>query len=166
VKGIETKLERDLFLVRYDPARVQPDRFLDEIRALGFRPRLLTEKEATAPRASEPAPGPAPLIDALLAQARREKKPLVLEFSGAFCAACTLLEKETLDDARVQAALRKVIFHKLLVEKHREAARRFKIAAIPQLRFLAPDGTLVRKDKGVISVETMLDHLAALQKAN
>jgi len=166
MKKIETKLERDLFIVRYDPTLVQPGRFLDEIRALGFEPVSLTKKEATAPRATDATPAHSALIDALLAQARRENKPLVLEFSGAFCAACTRLEKETLSDPRVQAALRKVIFRKVMVEKNREAARRFKIAAIPQLRFLAPDATIVRKDKGVISVETMLGHLAALQEAD
>ncbi len=87
---------------------------------------------------------------------------MVLEFSGKFCAACVRLEKETLADPKVQKALKAFIFRKVMVEENRNAATHFGIHSIPQLRFIAPDGKLVAQDKGVISVETMLDHLKAL----
>lgn len=105
-------------------------------------------------------------MEELLNRARRENKALVLEFSGTFCPACRRLETETLADPRVQAALKKVIFRKIMVEEHRDAATQFDIHAIPQLRFIAPDGTVLAQARGVISVETMLGHLTGLPGEN
>ena len=142
---------------------MDPATIIQEIDALGFKAKQLTESEATAPTKVTKGPeAKSPLVEELLQQARRESKPLVLEFSGRFCPACKRLENETLEDPRVQAALEKVIFRKIMVEENRAAATRFDIHAIPQLRFLTPDGEVVAKDKGVISVETMLAHLQKL----
>ena len=51
-----------------------------------------------------------------------------------------------------------------MVEEDRAAARQFGIHAIPQLRFIAPDGRMVAQDQGVISVEKMLGHLERLDR--
>ncbi len=149
-------------MIRYDPAQVDPTAIIEEIDALGFTGKEIEEAEALAEPETQEPPEKSVLIEELLAQARRENKPLVLEFSGKFCAACVRLEKETLADPKVQKALKKVIFRKIMVEDDRDAATQFDIHAIPQLRFIAPDGTLVAQDKGVISVETMLGHLKSL----
>ncbi len=106
------------------------------------------------------------LIADLLKQAQRENKALVLEFSGNFCGACVRFEKETLADSRVQDALKKVIFRKIMVEEDRDAATQFDIHAIPQLRFITPDGKIAAQDEGVITVETMLGHLKTLDSMN
>ena len=127
---------------------------------------MLDEKTATALDSdSAPATTTSDLIAQLMEQAKRENKGLVLEFSGKFCASCTQLEETTLSDPAVQAALQHVIFQKIMVEEHRDAARQFKIYGIPQLRFIAPSGTEIAKDKGVISVATMLGHLKTLNDA-
>ena len=139
-----------------------PAAIIDEIDALGFTGKEIGEAEATAEPESQEPPEVSVLIEELLAQARRENKPLVLEFSGKFCAACKRLERETLADPKVQRALKAVIFRKVMVEEHRDAATYFGIRAIPQLRFITPDGKIVAQDQGVISVETMLDHLESL----
>ena len=139
-----------------------PGEIIDEIDALGFTGKEIGEAEATAEPETQGPPEKSVLIEELLEQARRESKPLVLEFSGKFCAACTRLEKETLADPKVQRALGAVIFRKVMVEEHRDAATYFGIHSIPQLRFITPDGKVVAQDKGVISVETMLDHLKSL----
>ncbi|MHC4451692.1 MAG: thioredoxin family protein, partial [Planctomycetota bacterium] len=101
-------------------------------------------------------------VGELLKQARRENRPLVLVFSGNFCPASTRLDEQTLANPRVRAALEHVIFHKIKVEEDRAAAHQFGIHGIPQLRFLSPAGDIVAEDKGVISVQRMLDHLAKL----
>ena len=141
---------------------MDPAKIIAEIDALGFAGKEIGEAEATA----EPEPQPrkkSALIEELLQQARRENKPLVLEFSGRFCAACTQLEKQTLAHPKVQAALTAVIFRKIMVEEHRDAATHFGIHSIPQLRFITSGGKLVAQDKGIISVATMLDHLKGLE---
>ena len=136
---------------------------IEEIDALGFTGNEIDEKVALAEpeQPDEPAEKSA-LVEELLKQARRENKALVLEFSGKFCAACVRLENETLEDPKVQAALKKVIFRKIMVEEDRDAATQFDVHAIPQLRFITPGGEVVAQDKGVISVETMLGHLRDL----
>ena len=142
---------------------MDPATIIEEIDALGFTGKEIDENVALAEpeQSGEPAEKSA-LVEELLGQARRENKVLVLEFSGKFCPACKRLEKETLEDPRVQAALEKVIFRKIMVEENRDAATQFDIHAIPQLRFITPDGEVVAQDKGVISVETMLGHLKGL----
>ncbi len=160
---IETKLEKDLFIIQYDPARVDPATIIEEIDALGFTGKEIDEKVATVePEQPEGPTEESALVAELLQQARRENKALVLEFSGKFCPACKRLETETLADPEVQEALKKVIFRKIMVEQDRTAATQFGIHAIPQLRFLTRDGKVVAQDKGVISVETMLGHLQDL----
>ncbi len=160
---IETKLQKDLFIIQYDAEQVDPAAIIEEIDALGFTGKEIDEKVATAePEQPEGSREKSALVEELLQQARRENKALVLEFSGKFCPACKRLEKETLEHPKVQEALKKVIFRKIMVEQDRTAATQFGIHAIPQLRFLTPDGKVVAQDKGVISVEAMLAHLQKL----
>ncbi len=149
-------------MIRYDLAQVDPTAIIEEIDALGFTGKEIEEAEALAEPETQEPPEKSVLIEELLGQARRENKPLVLEFSGKFCAACVRLEKETLADPKVQKALKKVIFRKVMVEENRDAATHFGIHSIPQLRFITPDGKLVAQDEGVISVEAMLAHLQRL----
>lgn len=157
------KLQRDLFVIDYDPARADPAAMIETIDALGFKARQLTEAEGAAEPEVDEEPGEtSAAVTKLLAQAKRDNLPLVLEFSGRFCGACERLEKETLADPRVQSALAKVIFRKIMVEDDRAAARQFGVHAIPQLRFIAPGGEVVAQDQGVVSVEVMIAHLARL----
>jgi len=152
-------------VIEYEPAQIAPAAIIEQIEALGFTGKEIEESVALAKPDKPDAPVKvSKVVKGLLEQARRENKALVLEISGEFCAACVRLEKETLHDPRVQEALKKFIFHKIMVEEHRDAVRQFNIHSIPQLRFLTPDGTVVAKDKGVISVETMLGHLNALEE--
>lgn len=143
---------------------MEPATIVAEIDALGFTGRQIDERVALAEPEQPRRPAKkSALIVELLKQAQRDDKALVLEFSGNFCAACARLEKETLADPKVQEALKKVIFRRIMVEEHRDAATQFDIHAIPQLRFITPDGNVVAHDKGVISVETMLGHLKGLE---
>jgi len=138
---------------------------LEQIVTLGFGAKLVDPEEAAA-APTEDAAGEerSPLVAELLAQAKREDKPLVLEFSGKWCSACRELEETTLSDPRVREALVGVIFRRILVEDHRAAAARFGVRAIPQLRFLAADGSVQARDEGVVPVARMLGHLDAVKE--
>jgi thiol:disulfide interchange protein len=162
----ETKLQKNLFIIEYDPEQVEVAELVETIEALNFEARVLDKVTATAPVTNDAdAPAKSDLVAELMAQAKRENRGLVLEFSGKFCPSCVRLEKETLATDEVQSALKRVIFRRIMVEEHRDAARQFGIYGIPQLRFIAPNGTEVVKDEGVISVETMLAHLKTLEDA-
>ena len=162
VEKVTTVLERNLFRILHDANRVSSSRLLEEIEGLGFSPRELTEEEATRPMEPVETAAESRLIARLKEQARRQNKPLVLEFSGKWCPSCAKLEKITLDDPSVRQALEKVIFHRILVEEERDAARQFGIRGIPQLRFLNPSGDVVAEASGFIGVATMLSHLREL----
>ena len=165
ITKVETDLKRDLFVVTYDPAQIDAEAMIREIDALGF-----TGKQVAAQaRASEVPTKPkqsSPQVDELLQRARAENKPLVLLFSGDFCPACTVLERRTLADPKVQEALARVIFHKIMVEADPVAAAQFDIHAIPQLRFISTEGVVVAQEAGVISVETMLARLEQVESKN
>ncbi len=137
---------------------------IERIETLGFTGTEVARSIALATLAqNSDSVMKSPLIEGLLDRARREQKALVLEFSGNFCSACIRLERETIENPQVQKALENVIFCKIMVEKNRLAAHQFHIHAIPQLRFLSPEGEIVSEDAGVISVDRMLDHLRRLR---
>lgn len=71
----------DRFDIRYDPARASPERMLETVRAMGYRPEIV-QKGSSAPRLPsrvEPSELPATL-QALLAEAARDRKPVLFEF--------------------------------------------------------------------------------------
>lgn len=94
--------------------------------------------------------GRLPLAEAL-AQARAQGRTLVLEFSTSWCEACLVLEREVLPDARVQAALRGVLFARYDAEAAQglPAARSLKVIGYPTLVALAKDGSEISRIQGV-----------------
>lgn len=81
---LEVDLADDRFDVRYDPRRLSSDRMLEVIRVLGFEGRVVEKPSGASQPVTarvDPASLPPPLA-ALLARARKEGRPVLLDFTA------------------------------------------------------------------------------------
>ena len=83
-----------------------------------------------------------PAIEAAIAQAHAEGKPVLLDFWGPACKACEEMEAKTLPEATVQAELKRFVFLKvrmdLAVGAIAPAQKRFAIQGLPTYVVLEP----------------------------
>ena len=148
-------LDRDEFLVTFDPANTTEARLIAVVKKSGYTAQIVSERnkavELTATLETLPA-GFAPL-DESLAKAKAENKPLVLDFNAEWCLPCRRMEKTTLVDRQVVELLKQVVFVRLDTDKHPEIAQRLGVAGLPDIRFVAPDGRMLRQLRGFQEAE-------------
>lgn len=108
---------------------------------------LLGKPAAGAPR---PAPPPAASFDALLGSARRDGKPVVVEFFADWCGPCRMVEQHLLPAAEVKQALEGYHFGRLDVETGSglDLERRYSVHALPTFLVVDPDGREVSRYEG------------------
>ncbi len=148
-------LDRDAFLVEFDATKIGPEDLLAIIKKAGYDSNIVTDDIATDDVATDdarqkltprqPAASKDPIFSAALARARQENKPLVIDFYADWCAPCLKMLKTTMPDPQVAALLRKCVFLKVDTDTHPDLARNFGVVGLPDIRFLAPDGTEIRR---------------------
>lgn len=145
-------LERDGLLVTYDPTVQAPASLIGAIAGLGYVARVATDLPGTSIARERPSSAPRghPPVDAALERARREGKPLLIEFHAAWCAPCRQLET-TFAEPAVRALLEKMIVLRIDTDRQAEIAAAFGVLALPDLRLLHPDGTEARRFLGYVA---------------
>jgi len=134
------RLEQDRFVVTYDASKATFESLVAIIETAGFTAELVTG-DATVSAKKTSAGIRDPIFTAVLAQAKRENRPIVLDFEASWCVPCQRMDRETFPDPTVSRLLDRCIFLKIDTDQHPDLAKGFGVVGLPDFRFLAPDGS-------------------------
>lgn len=141
-------LDRDEFVVSFDPSKTTEAKLIAKIKEAGYAAQVVDAKTANAAAKLASLPSGSVLIDEALAKAKLENKPLVLEFTAEWCAPCKQMERTTLVDSRVVELLKQVVFVRIDTDQQPEIAEKLGVVGLPDIRFAATDGRLLRQLRG------------------
>ncbi len=143
-------LDRDEFVVTFDSSKVGESRLIAQVKASGYTAQVVTTKNKTAELTAkiEIVPSGLALLDETMARAKRENKTVVLDFSAEWCVPCRRMEKTTLVDPRITALLKQVIFVRIDTDAYPEMAQKLGVVGLPDIRFVTPDGRVLRQLRG------------------
>ncbi len=161
------ELEHDQFVVVYDSARVTESEILGSCEKSGFPATVGEGALAESPSASgqsiaEEAYVPPEFYVEALERARREGKPLVLDFMATWCAPCIRLGKETFVEENVAKLLEQCILLKIDTDKHPGIAKFYRVSALPDIRFLDSEGRETKKVLGFQDADAFAIELGKL----
>jgi thiol:disulfide interchange protein DsbD len=157
------RLDRDEFVVTYDPAQVEPAKLITTIKEAGYTARVVIGNEKAAPgTAPLSLPRGFALLDEALAQAQKESKPVVLDYFAEWCAPCQRMEKTTFKDERVRALLERCVFVRVDTDEHPDIAKRMAVEGLPDIRFVLPDGMVIKQLRNFQDEESFAAELEGL----
>ena len=160
------RLDRDEFVVTFDSGKTKPDGLIALIREAGYTSYVATGDGASDDTGSSDGSLDDPIFTDALAQAKRENKPIVIDFMASWCVPCRRMEKETFTDPQVAKLLDQVVFLKVDTDEHPDLAKSFDVEGLPDIRFLNPDGVEVRRLTDFQDAELFADSLNALLSAD
>jgi thiol:disulfide interchange protein DsbD len=154
------RLDRDEFAITYDPAKVAPAEIIATIKETGYTARVVSGNEKS-PAGTAPLSLPRgfALLDEALAQAQKERKPVVLDFFAEWCAPCQRMEKTTFVDERVKALLGRCVFLRIDTDEQTEISRRMNVEGLPDIRFVTYDGKVVKQLRSYQDAESFAEEL-------
>lgn len=155
-------LDRDEFLVTYDPAKADTKLLLMTVKESGYTARVVSGQTKSSVTVSMILPKGFPLLDEALAQAKAENKPIVVDLHAEWCAPCRKLERLTFTDVKVKTLLEQTIFLRIDTDKYPDIARRLGVEGLPDLRFVLPDGTIIRQLRSFQDAESFAGELERL----
>lgn len=149
-------LDRDEFLVTFDPAKTTEARLIAVVKKSGYTAQVVSERNKAAELTAklETLPTGFALLDESLAKAKDWNKLLVLDFNAEWCLPCRRMEKTTLVDRRVVELLKQVVFVRLDTDQHTDIAQQLGVVGLPDIRFVAPDGRMLRQLRGFQEAES------------
>lgn len=107
---------------------------------------------------------PPGVLTEALAEAQEEHKPVYVAFHATWCGACRTFEKQVLETAPVQQALKNVVFVKVDTDQERALARLFGVQYVPTGVLLEPvtdrSVRVLRVHEGVPDWEEFVEFLS------
>jgi thiol:disulfide interchange protein len=151
-------LSRDEFIVRYDATLAQESELLATSKEAGFIAQVVSDRPTTQ---EEP-----PFYLEALARARREQKPLVLDFTASWCQPCLRMIRDTFPDPKVAPLLERSILLKIDTDEHPGLAQKYGVVGLPDIRLLTSNGKEVRKLRGFQKPDEFSGYLEKLLATN
>lgn len=155
-------LDRDQFLVTYDPAKADAALLIATIKEAGYTAQVVSSGAKKSASPLDTLPQGSPLLDDALARAKIENKPIVLDFSAEWCAPCKRMEKTTFADPGVAALLQRCVLVRIDTDHHAGLSRQLGVIGLPDIRLVTPDGRIIRQLRGFQNVETFTVELEQL----
>jgi len=105
-------------------------------------------------------------MDAALAEAKRTKKPLMVDFYATWCGPCKVLDEQVYTEKSVIEQAQHWIAVKVDVDKDQKTAVKYGINSMPTIVLMKPDGTVVQWVSGVLQPAGMVEFMqSSLDKA-
>jgi thiol:disulfide interchange protein DsbD len=105
-------------------------------------------------------------IDAALAQARAEERPVFIDFTGYTCTNCRSMESNVFPRPTVARQLERFVLLRLYTDdlENGEALAQYQLkltasTALPTYAVVDPEGRLITKESGMMGVEAFADFL-------
>ncbi len=155
------RLEREEFLVTFDPARSSVQTLLATIKASGYTAQVVGDNSVASAGPLTALPTGFALLDEAVARAQAENKLLVLDFTAAWCAPCQQMEKTTFRAEQVAALLQRCVLLKVDTDAQPELTQAFGVVGLPDLRLVTPAGRIVRQLRGFLTAEALAAELTA-----
>jgi thiol:disulfide interchange protein len=158
-------LERDEFIVTFDSTKVTEEILIATIKKSGYTAQIVSDQPSEPVSVSNvPLPQGFPLLDDALARAKKERKPIVLDFYAEWCAPCKKMEKTTFTDTKVKALLERAIWLKIDTDKEVELSKQLEVVGLPDFRLVTPDGKTLRQLRGYLNADSFAAELEWLLK--
>ncbi len=105
--------------------------------------------------------------NASLAQAKRTKKPLFIDFSTEWCEGCKILDTKTFRDPQFIAASRNWVMVRVNPEKSdvgTKLGRDYRVTGFPTLVFADSNGKLINQVVGSYPASMLVPRMSAAQR--
>ena len=134
--------------ITYDPKKTSTKKLAEVIAGLGYEVEEVEPPKPDDPEKGVPVKAPLPeqapksFVDAFK-DARKNKRPIVIDFWAEWCGPCVHLKKKTLADPEVVKALEGIELIYVDLDESPELAAVYGVKSIPDVFFIDADGYIV-----------------------